>query len=307
MATLIRASATLFRKLQAFLSPCSGRPPCGLGARRAALLGCPSGWARARCNIGENRQVIGDSELGLLDQYIGLLERSLTGTIAPEARNLKGRLYDPALREEGRDWPAEALTMVGLRRLHDLRTCVQTILADGVPGDLLEAGVWRGGVGIYLRALLAAHEDRLRRVWIADSFRGLPPPELGGAEEDVGDIHWTHRELSVGLGEVLENFDRYGLLDGRVRVIEGWFEQTLAWAPVERLALLRADGDMYSSTWTILEQLEPKVAPGGFIVIDDYGAVPGCGTAVDRYRELHEIDAPLVEIDWTGVRWRKSR
>lgn len=256
--------------------------------------------------MGKHRGNSG-SETALLDRYLQFLERSLTGSISPEVRTLQGHPYDPALREDGRDWPAAALTMVGLTRLRDLRTCVQTILEEGVPGDLLEAGVWRGGVGIYLRALLDAHGDRLRRVWIADSFRGLPPPELGGAEEDVGDVHWTHQELAVGLGEVLDNFDRYGLLDGRVRIVEGWFEHTLAETPVERLAILRADGDMYSSTWTILEQLEPKVAPGGFVVIDDYGAAPGCRIAVDRYRELHSIDAPLVEIDWTGVRWRKPR
>ncbi len=139
----------------------------------------------------------------------------------------------------------------------------------------------RGGAAIYMRALLDVYGYRFRRVWIADSFRGLPAPELGGAAEDVGDEHWCHPALSLSLADVLDNSARYDLLDHRLRVIEGWLEETLASTPVERLALLCADGDMYSSTMAILTALKPKISLGGFVVIDDYGAVPGCRQAVD--------------------------
>lgn len=267
-----------------------------------------------------------------VERYLSLLERCLTGTLdqtgrvafvpakdSPEHAEwsaLRPRLgadvalvrdvpYDPEVRSEGRDWPAEALTMVGLKRLRNVRFCVEQVLADAIPGDLLEAGVWRGGVGIFMRGLLAAHGDGQRRVWIADSFRGLPPPDLGGAAEDIGDLHWTREELAVSLSEVLDNFDRFGLLDHHLRVIEGWFESSLAQARIGPLAVLRADGDMFSSTWAILEHLEPKVSPGGFVIIDDYGAVAGCREAVDRYRSEHGISAEMHEIDWTGVFWRK--
>jgi O-methyltransferase len=266
------------------------------------------------------------------DRYLRLLEQSLSGLLRPSSRvafepaidseeaalwlELRRRIgevelsrivpFDVERREVGGDWPQDAETMIGLRRLRNLRDCFETIVTDGVEGDLLEAGVWQGGAAIYMKALLDVYGDRFRRVWIADSFRGLPPPELGGALEDVGDEHWLHPALAIGLADVLDNFARYDLLDHRLRVIEGWFEETLASAPVEQLALLRADGDMYSSTMSILTALEPKVSVGGFVVIDDYGAVPGCRKAVDDYRSENGIVDDMVEIDWTGVFWRKS-
>jgi len=267
------------------------------------------------------------------ERYLWLLEQSLTGLLRPSSRvvyepaigtdeastwqSLRRRIgedvelsrivpFDIDRREVGGDWPEDAETMIGLQRLRNLRECFEAIVRDGVGGDLLEAGVWRGGAAIYMRALLDAYNDRYRRVWIADSFRGLPPPDLGGAVQDSGDEHWKQPVLAVGLAAVLDNFARYGLLDHRLRVIEGWFEETLAQASVERLALLRADGDMYSSTMAILTALEPKVADGGFVVSDDYGAVAGCRQAVDDYRSESGITDEMVEIDWTGVFWRKS-
>ncbi len=209
------------------------------------------------------------------------------------------------LREDGRDWPLDAETMVGLRRLDNVQACVEQALADGVEGDLLEAGVWRGGSAIFMRAVLAAHGDTDRRVWVADSFQGLPKPSAEHGA-DTGDLHWTQPYLAVSEDSVRRNFERYGLLDDRVHFLKGWFSDTLAGAPIERLAVLRADGDMYGSTMDILSALYPKVAVGGFVIIDDYGAVPGCKTAVDEYRATNGIDEPIVEIDWTGVYWRRE-
>lgn len=219
---------------------------------------------------------------------------------------VRRRRYDPAKRAEGRDWPADAETMVGLRRLDNVQACVERALAEGVPGDLLEAGVWRGGAAILMRAVLAAHGVADRRVWVADSFEGLPPPDAERYPADAGDRHWTRSELAVSADEVRENFARYGLLDDRVRFLEGWFEDTLPVAPVEQLAVLRADGDMYGSTMDILRSMEPRVAPGGFVIIDDYGAIEQCRRAVEDYRAEAGIEDEIHEVDWTGVYWRKS-
>ena len=76
-------------------------------------------------------------------------------------------------------------------------------------------------------------------------------------------------------------------------------------APVHRIAVLRLDGDMYESTWQALTSLYPKLSPGGFVIVDDYGAIPACRSAVDAYRVEFGISEPLTEIDWTGVYWRK--
>ncbi len=209
-------------------------------------------------------------------------------------------------RQNGREWPppATAETMIGLKRLDNLQYCVERALEARVPGDLIETGVWRGGAAIFMRAVLAARGDSDRAVWVADSFQGLPKPRAEDSP-DVGDDHWKHSFLAVGLDEVRANFDRYGLLDEQVRFLPGWFSDTLPRAPIKQLAVLRVDCDMYRSTTEVLCSLYPRVAAGGFVIVDDYGAVPGCRTAVDEFRAAHAITEPLEWIDWTGVFWQR--
>jgi O-methyltransferase len=84
---------------------------------------------------------------------------------------------DRERRAEGMDWPLSAATMIGLRRLDNLRACVERIVEEDVPGDLIETGVWRGGASIFMRGALEAFGDRERTVWVADSFQGLPKPD----------------------------------------------------------------------------------------------------------------------------------
>ena len=102
-------------------------------------------------------------------------------------------------------------------------------------------------------------------------------------------MHWTHRQLAVPRCEVEANFARYGLLDDRVRFLAGWFRNSLPSAPIEKLALLRLDGDMYESTAVALHALHPKVQPGGYVIVDDYHALVGCRQAVDDYRRANQI------------------
>lgn len=215
--------------------------------------------------------------------------------------------FDPSARAEGRDWPWEAETMIGLKRLDNLQTCVTDVLERGVPGDLIEAGVWRGGAAIFMRAVLKVYRDTARAVWAADSFQGLPRPDPERYPADEGDRHWTYPALSVSLEDVKANFARYGLLDDQVRFLVGWFKDTLPGAPIERLAVLRVDADMYESTIQALEALHPKLSVGGYVIVDDYGAVEACRKAVDDFRTEHSITADLVPIDWTGVYWRRER
>ena len=216
------------------------------------------------------------------------------------------RPFEAWIREEGRDWPTRAETMIGLRRLENLQECVQAVVADEVPGDLLEAGVWRGGAGILMRAVLAVLGDTDRTVWMADSFQGLPKPRPEHPA-DAEDQHWTQPFLAVPMEEVKRNFTRYRMLDDRVRFLEGWFSDTLASAPIERLAVLRIDGDMYGSTMDVLEALYSKVSVGGFVIVDDYGEIPQCRAAVEDFRSMHKISEPLQRIDGSGVFWRRRR
>ncbi|WP_341924277.1 TylF/MycF family methyltransferase [Nocardioides psychrotolerans] len=222
-----------------------------------------------------------------------------------DIRMVESGEFDREAREVGRDWPADAETMIGMKRLANVRACVESVIADGVPGDLIETGAWRGGSTIYMRAILKAHGETDRTVWVADSFEGLPAYD-GRYEADAGDQHHTRDELAISVDDVRDNFRRYDLLDEQVRFLVGWFSDTLPTAPIEQLAVLRLDGDMYSSTMDALDALYDKVSVGGYVIVDDYGAVPACAKAIHDFRDARGITDPIEEIDWAGVFWRKS-
>jgi hypothetical protein len=213
---------------------------------------------------------------------------------------------DPAKRAEGRDWPAQAETMIGLRRLDNLHRCIKRVVEDGVPGDLMETGVWRGGATIFMRAALDAYGDTDRSVWVVDSFRGLPRPDPARYPVDEGVVLWQIPELAIPLEQVKANFARYGLLDDRVRFLEGWFKDTLPTVPVERLAVLRLDGDMYESTMDVLTTMYDKLSPGGYLIVDDWGVAENCKFAVVDFRARHGITEEILPTDWSEVYWRKA-
>ena len=266
--------------------------------------------------------------------YLDLLKKSLTRTIAAETYSaaepwfgfvrwfflplqmfllargwtvVRRRAVDSGMRSEGRDWPADAETMIGLERLDNIQFCIERILEDGVPGDLIETGVWRGGATIFIRGALKAYGDTTRRVWAADSFQGLPKPQPGVWRDDERGRLWKFgTTLAVPLAQVRANFERYGLLDDQVRFLPGWFRDTLPSAPIERLALMRLDGDMYESTMVALRALYPKLSQGGYCIIDDYYAQSGQRQAVNEYRSANGIAEPIEKIDWTGAFWRKT-
>ena len=206
-------------------------------------------------------------------------------------------------RDLGQDWPPEAETMIGMQRLTSLQHCVETVLAEDIPGDLVECGVWRGGACILMRAVLAAYGDETRCVWLADSFEGLPRPDAANYEADKGHKLALFAPITaVSETEVRANFERYGLLDDQVRFLPGWFKDTLPDAPIDRIAVLRLDGDLYESTIQALDALYPRLSPGGSRIIDDYNLEP-CRQAVTDYRAKHGISAEIVDIDgqWCAV------
>ncbi|HEY8766302.1 MAG TPA: TylF/MycF family methyltransferase [Dehalococcoidia bacterium] len=216
---------------------------------------------------------------------------------------------DLALREDGREVSADiaetmAETMIGLVRLNQLQAAIEDVIAKNIPGDLIETGVWRGGACIFMRGVLAAHQVTDRTVWVADSFEGLPRPS-GEYPIDSGGIpFWEEPVLAVSQEEVERNFAKYGLLDGQVRFLKGWFKDTLPTAPIDRLSVLRLDGDMYESTIQTLDALYWKVSAGGYVIVDDYGALEVCRAAVEDFRNDHGITAPITRIDWGGVYWQ---
>ena len=196
----------------------------------------------------------------------------------------------------------DAETMLGTRQLDQMQKCINDVLDRDVPGDLLEAGVWRGGMTILMRALLEAYGDTSRRVWVVDSFCGLPKPD-----ENVDSSWWRPGDMAVSLEEVKENFARYSLLDDRVKFVRGFFADSLPTASVSQLSVLRVDADLYQSTLDVLENLYPKLSYGGYAIFDDYQNLPECRRAIDEYRSANSIEDPIVEIDTRAVYWIKNK
>lgn len=245
-------------------------------------------------------------------EVVAYRARFLRGAIRGVARVMaKARLRMVVLRDmelerrlPGSTWPACAHSMVSMQRLDNIQLAVETAVKENVPGDLIETGVWRGGACILMRAVLKVNGDTKRRVFVADSFAGLPKPNAGQYPSDKGDEHHFHEFLAVSKEEVEENFRKYGLLDNQVVFLKGWFKDTLPAAPFTALSVMRLDGDMYESTMDALTNLYHKLSIGGFCIIDDY-ALPGCHAAVDDFRRIHQIAEPMLEIDHSGRYWRK--
>ena len=209
--------------------------------------------------------------------------------------------YIPELRQKGIDWPLFGYTMTGRDRLDCLHKCLDTIVSENIPGDVVETGVWRGGSMILASAVL---EDSDRKIWCCDSFEGMPVPTVHdqafSGTEDFSDLEFHQ----VSVEQVKDNFRRYGLLSDRIQFVKGWFSESLPKAPIDRIAILRMDGDLYESTRDTLAPLYPKVSPGGFVIVDDYNSWEGCKQAVTEYREQHGITAPIIPIDNFAVYWR---
>ena len=285
------------------------------------------GWDRVDIDASKPQQTSPHSDVGRLrDLYLELLIGALTHTVYSQLDKMEGPeeyreqlcpdieeseegwvIFHPELaRAQGRDWPLHAQTMVGLQRLRNVRMCVERVLSDDVPGHMIEAGTWRGGVGILMRGVLKAYGVEDRYVWLADSFQGLPPADPDRYPADRGsDIHEIE-SLTVSVDEVRENFRRYGLLDGQVRFVEGWFRDTL---PALRQgvpwSIVRIDADMYGSTMEALVNLYDGLSPGGFLIVDDFAHEP-CRRAVEDFRRDRAVEDPIERIDWTGVFWRKD-
>ncbi|MEM7057434.1 MAG: TylF/MycF/NovP-related O-methyltransferase [Pseudomonadota bacterium] len=208
-----------------------------------------------------------------------------------------GRHFDGRLK-----FATIGASMIGRARMDNLHMAVETVIRERVPGDIIECGVWRGGAMAFATGVLDAHDDT-RTVWLADSFQGLPVPNH---EADTIDLRTTrYPMLAIPEDRVRKLFGRLGLLDDRIEFLPGWFEDTLPDAPIDQISVLRLDADYYASTMTALDALYPKVSPGGFVIVDDYGVLEPARLATDEFRAAHSVAAPLVDIDGAGVYWRR--
>jgi O-methyltransferase len=271
----------------------------------SALSGFP-GWQAARVprapGPGPELETMRRAYLELLK--LALCDLTGTSTVSVgkwldgsvSSREIAGE--NLRLRAAGMDWPMQGLTMVGLNRLDDLQECVETVVRDAVPGDVIEAGSWRGGASILMRATLDSLGERGRTSYVADSFQGFP------RADDQGHLNQTDF-LAIPVEEVRANFARFGL-DHDLEFVVGYFEETLPRLADRRWSVIRLDGDTYEATWTTLASLYGGLEAGGYVIVDDFRAMPECGRAVEAFREYHRIAEPVEDVDWTCVRWRKE-
>jgi O-methyltransferase len=228
-------------------------------------------------------------------QYFAVLKKLLTDTMHGESTS--------DLFISGKISYSKIITMINTKRLNNIQFCLEEVIKNNIPGDILEAGVWRGGAVIFIRAVLKFYNIENKKVFAADSFEGLPEPDKDYPVDRDAYFHELSY-LAVGLDEVKRNFQKFNMLDEQVVFLKGWFKDSFKDPPFEKLAVLRLDGDMYSSTWETLTLLYDKVSPGGYIIVDDY-ALSGCKAAIDQFRSTRNIIQPLEKVDNSCVYWQK--
>jgi len=318
-------------------------------------------------------------KVGLRERYLSAVQASVLNLVYAESsegmwvydgRNKYTSLsgFSLSARLNGHDVCKNSLTMIGKRRLDNIKECVENIVAKGVEGDLIEAGCCKGGAVIFMKAVLASLGEGFgnhgRKVWACDTFcdpqkegtvaasvvsgilnpllsflgsipspsfqRGLfkqlyklqssfPQPKEGRevSEDIVASMQfliknagrWQKKpSVETGLESVRSHFARFRLLDDNVRFLKGFFSDTIPKASeLDKVALLRADGDTYESTIDALNLLYPKLSVGGYCIIDDYNSFAECKRAVDEYRSEHGIDDPIVAIDELAVYWVRRK
>jgi O-methyltransferase len=207
------------------------------------------------------------------------------------------------------EWPSkhDAETMIGHTCLDNIEFLIDEVVANKIFGNFIETGVWGGGACIYAKKLFDSLGEN-RKVYVADSFAGLPKPEMDRYPQDAGDNHHTYDPLRISLEEVKNNFLKYNCLDDNVIFLKGWFKDTLpTLTSDEKFCIIRLDGDMYSSTMDALVHLYPKLQIGGYCIIDDY-ALKGCAAAVHDYVNANNIKVHAYAIPGAGANaifWKK--
>ena len=189
-------------------------------------------------------------------------------------------------------------TDMGRHRLDHLERALDAVRADEVPGDLVECGTGHGGGAVFLRAWLDAHEIGATRVWVADRFRSSEEPRKAPNLPSNG-VAGFQADLNL----VREAFDRFELLDGRVRFLQGPLAETLPDAPVEQVALLRIGRTAAPEADAVLAALGPRLAPGAAVIVEHAGSGEA-RAAIDRFRAEHELVAPVEHVDAQTEAWR---
>lgn len=180
-------------------------------------------------------------------------------------------------------------THASMTRQRNLVNLVQDIERRNIPGAIVECGVLDGGT-----AALMAHTSMAsgRPVHLFDSWEGLPNPT---GQDGAGGNAWAGEDVGSP-GRVRRVMRRLGVPDNRVTLHKGWFNETLAKAPVDQVALVHVDADFYDSVKLCIEHWYPRLSPGGYMQFDDYDSFVGCTRAVDEFLQRNpELKMQIVQ------------
>lgn len=203
-----------------------------------------------------------------------------------------------------------AYTLTSPERVFALCAAVRHVVGAKVPGAIVECGVWRGGSMMAAAMTLTAAGCDDRDLYLFDTFTTMPPPE----ERDVDCFGIPAASFFEGPDNALDNpgyaylpMERVedllvstGYPRSRLHFVPGMVEDTVPDHAPEEIALLRLDTDWYASTAHEMRHLFPRIAPGGVLIVDDYGQFQGSRDAVDEYLADHDVHILLNRIDFTG-------
>ena len=298
-----------------------------LCAAPKSLLAPPSVWIHELEAL--NAMPVDGKPVDAKAAYLNALASLLTSSSMVCEPSVADEAFLSCLRplRYGQKFPKVGVTMAGHRRMTNIKQLLLQVHKSGVEGSYLEAGVWRGGMSIFATAVVETYQLG-RKVYLCDSFEGLPPPRQGSlrADETVYTTARMVNSLSMGEAHVADNFHLYGVPTNGVHFVKGFFVDSLPGlreqliARNESLSVLRMDGDMYDSTIDILYNLYDLVSVGGYIVIDDFGwtqgtlphshSVWGAKDAVLDFRAIHgieDLEHVMHDIDGSGAWFRKQR
>lgn len=198
----------------------------------------------------------------------------------------------------------DVITMTSVERVVGLHTALLDIYSNNISGDIVECGVYLGGNIIISKVFFDSVGDYSRNYYCYDTFTGMTKPSILDGPKSLG---WQDAvKCEASLESVKNEFNKFNILDDRVKFIVGDVCNTLKEIKPDKIAILRLDTDFYQSTKVELRELYHRLVPGGFLIIDDYGHWQGCRIAVDEFFGQEFIKNNFQFLDYTGIMYKKS-
>jgi O-methyltransferase len=186
-------------------------------------------------------------------------------------------------------------SMAGPNEINQIYDLMKDIDKKNIPGDLIESGVWKGGMSIWMKAILNNSKHKQRKLYLFDTFSHFPNAHQG-KDKEIDPVTQILFHNPPSIDDVKNNFKKFNLLDKNVIFVQGDLLKTVPRTPIDNIAILRLDADYYEPTMVVLENYYFKISKGGYVIIDDYNnEYLDCRTAVDDFRNKNGISNPILQ------------